>query len=139
MSKTIISKRLRRFGKVKFGTMAAFAAELGMSPSALNASYLSGRSMPGGEIMLKLLLMGCDINWLLIGVGRAPNPNPEEIQRWIDYCEAQSKYWREYSALMTQAASEMRQLMKQAGIEEHEAETDTDDENNSGTKSRRKK
>jgi transcriptional regulator with XRE-family HTH domain len=114
MAKTVISGRLRRFGKERFGTMALFASELGISASALSSNYLSGRSIPGGEMMLKLLLLGCDINWLLLGVGRAPNPSKEERDRWIEYCEAQAKYWREYGALQEQAEQEMKQLMERA-------------------------
>lgn len=37
-----------------------------MQPPALQA-YLNGSRKPGTEILQKLNLMGCDINWLLTG------------------------------------------------------------------------
>ena len=63
--KKLIAAKLRAFGDAKFNRIKDFAEALGMSDSALQSSYLNGRSIPGGEILAKLNKLGCDINWLL--------------------------------------------------------------------------
>ena len=93
MNNDDIAERIRRFALSKYGSLREFAAYLEMSPSALNTSYLSGRSIPGGEVLRRLFLLGCDTNWLLTGVGRAPNPTKDEMTKWRDYCKQQCEYW----------------------------------------------
>jgi hypothetical protein len=88
-----IGARMRRFALSKYGSLRQFAADLEMSASSLNTSYLSGRSMPGGKVLRRLILMGCDINWLLSGLGRAPKPTLQEMIKWRDYCKQQYEYW----------------------------------------------
>jgi SOS-response transcriptional repressor LexA len=63
-NKAEIAKRLREFGKRNFKNFAELAKKMEWSPQALNA-YLSGQSIPGGNILFKLKELGCDINWLL--------------------------------------------------------------------------
>lgn len=63
-NKAEIAKRLREFGKRNFKNYAELAKKMDWSPQALNA-YLSGHSIPGGNILFKLKELGCDINWLL--------------------------------------------------------------------------
>lgn len=67
LDKTKIAERLREFGVKKFGTIKDFAFNLDMKPSSLQSAYLSGRSIPGPELLMKLYMMGCDIIWLLRG------------------------------------------------------------------------
>ena len=63
--KVIIGERLREFGLQKFGKIKIFAEQLGIEPSSLQSTYLKGRSVPGSPMLIKLLKMGCDLNWLL--------------------------------------------------------------------------
>lgn len=63
-NKAEIAKRLREFGKRNFKNFAELARKMEWSPQALNV-YLSGQSIPGGNILFKLKELGCDINWLL--------------------------------------------------------------------------
>lgn len=77
LEKEAISQRLREFGINKFGTIKEFAKALGMSPPALQTSYLSGRSLPGAPTLSKLMKYGCDIGWLFWG-------DEEEYKHIID-------------------------------------------------------
>jgi phage repressor protein C with HTH and peptisase S24 domain len=63
-NKAEIAKRLREFGKRNFKSFRELARKMEWTPQALNA-YLSGQSIPGGNILFKLKELGCDINWLL--------------------------------------------------------------------------
>jgi hypothetical protein len=62
-----ISDRLRKFAEY-FGSIKDLAEALDMKPPAFQ-SYLSGRSVPGSNILVKLNSLGCNINWLLTGEG----------------------------------------------------------------------
>jgi len=46
---------------------SAVAKMLGISPQALQSGYLSGRSLPGAPLLVRLSELGCDIVWLLTG------------------------------------------------------------------------
>lgn len=59
-----IGEKLRYFGNEQFGNITKFANALGVKPPSLYA-YLKNESVPGGELLQKLLILGCDINWLL--------------------------------------------------------------------------
>ena len=59
-----IGNRIRVFGKKKFGTLKKLAEAMQISPQQLQ-QYLSGKREPGSKILIKLLRLGCDINWLL--------------------------------------------------------------------------
>lgn len=61
-----IGIRLREYGSQNYSSLVEFASVLGMKPQTLN-SYLSGKITPGGELLSKLSLLGCDIKWLLNG------------------------------------------------------------------------
>ena len=109
MNKQEVALRLRRFGTTCCGTMRAFAQELDMTPAALSSSYLSGRSIPGGEILAKCFLLGCDVNWLLFGIGRYPEPMTlDERREWIDQCQKQVDYHTRYAELEQQVMDEMK-------------------------------
>lgn len=45
--------------------MKKFAEALDMNPSTLYSGYLNGRSLPGPVLLVKLIDLGCNINWLL--------------------------------------------------------------------------
>lgn len=61
-----IGERLRLFAKKKFGTLKKLAEAMNISPQQLQ-QYISGKREPGSKILVKLLKLGCDINWLLGG------------------------------------------------------------------------
>ncbi|OGU55104.1 MAG: hypothetical protein A2V66_13640 [Ignavibacteria bacterium RBG_13_36_8] len=61
-----IGERIRLFAKRKFKTLKKLAEAMGMSPQQLQ-QYISGKREPGSKILIRLLRLGCDINWLLGG------------------------------------------------------------------------
>jgi hypothetical protein len=65
LNKKEVSQNLRLFGYKRFGTMKNFAEALDMNPSTLYSGYLNGRSLPGPVLLVKLIDLGCNINWLL--------------------------------------------------------------------------
>ena len=65
LNKKEVAQNLRLFGYKKFGTMKKFAEALDMNPSTLYSGYLNGRSLPGPVLLVKLIDLGCNINWLL--------------------------------------------------------------------------
>ena len=69
LNKKEVAQNLRMFGYKKFGTMKKFAEALDMNPSTLYSGYLNGRSLPGPLLLVKLIDLGCNINWLLTSRG----------------------------------------------------------------------
>ncbi len=65
LNKKEVAQNLRLFGYKRFGTMKKFAEALDMNPSTLYSGYLNGRSLPGPVLLVKLIDLGCNINWLL--------------------------------------------------------------------------
>jgi hypothetical protein len=65
LNKKEVSLNLRLFGYKKFGSMKKFAEALDMNPSTLYSGYLNARSLPGPSLLVKLIDLGCNINWLL--------------------------------------------------------------------------
>lgn len=65
-----VGRRLRQFADNNFNSIAEFAKQLGMQRQQLYG-YFSGDTYPGGEILIKLGKLGCDLNWLLIGETKA--------------------------------------------------------------------
>lgn len=61
-----IGERMRIFARKKFGTLKKLAESMKISPQQLQ-QYISGKREPGSRMLLKLLRLGCDINWLLGG------------------------------------------------------------------------
>lgn len=57
-------QKLKVFAQDKFGSINLFAEAIGMKAPGLY-DYFNDRSTPGGDLLKKLLKMGCDINWLL--------------------------------------------------------------------------
>lgn len=72
MSKLDISSRLRKFIAENYGSIKEFATLMGMKDTNLHQAYLSGKSVPGGEMLLKLANLGCDVHWLLTGEEKKP-------------------------------------------------------------------
>ncbi|MEW6701840.1 MAG: hypothetical protein AB1298_03905 [Bacteroidota bacterium] len=62
-----IAFRLKNFAEKKFNGLAGLSRALGMKDRQGLNPYLSGKSFIGGEYLLKLSDLGCDINWLLNG------------------------------------------------------------------------
>lgn len=61
-----IGDRIRKFGEDNFTSMVEFASYLEVSKANLN-QYLQGKNPPGFKMLSRLLLLGCDLNWLLSG------------------------------------------------------------------------
>ena len=59
-----LGEKLRLFGEYHCGNMKNFADELGLKQSNLSG-YTTGQVSPGLNLLKKLLVMGCDINWLI--------------------------------------------------------------------------
>ena len=69
LNKKEVAQNLRLFGYKRYGTMKKFAEALDMNPSTLYSGYLNGRSLPGPVLIVKLIDLGCNINWLLTSRG----------------------------------------------------------------------
>lgn len=61
-----IGGRIREFAEEKFKTSKRLAEALGMIPQTLQL-YISGRAIPGGEIIKKLSELGADAHYILTG------------------------------------------------------------------------
>lgn len=66
-NKKEIGKRLRTILIDKFGSINESARVLDKTSANLRNNYLNGKSIPGPELLSKLLEYGCDIQWLLTG------------------------------------------------------------------------
>lgn len=62
----IIGKNLREFANDNFGSISELAKKLQIKPQSLQ-KYLTGDRLPGAEMIIKLIKLGCDANWLLTG------------------------------------------------------------------------
>ena len=74
-----IGSKLRVFAENNFGSVSKLAELLGMKPPSFY-KYLNDESVPGGEILAKLVKLGCDVNWLLEDDDRSP-PEVEIVDR----------------------------------------------------------
>ena len=84
LNNTEIGLRLREFGESKFDKVKDFAEALEMAPSSLQASYLSGRNAPGAPMIAKLIKLGCDIEWLLLGEKKDSVKEIEKIREEME-------------------------------------------------------
>lgn len=70
MAKAILKEkiggRIREFAEEKFKTSKRLAEALGMIPQTLQL-YISGRAVPGGEIIKRLAELGADVHYILTG------------------------------------------------------------------------
>ncbi|MFZ4621369.1 MAG: helix-turn-helix domain-containing protein [Bacteroidota bacterium] len=78
LNKKEVAQNLRLFGYKRYGTMKKFAEALDMNPSTLYSGYLNGRSLPGPVLIVKLIDLGCNINWLLTSRGTPYSDIPKE-------------------------------------------------------------
>lgn len=69
-----IGQKLRIFGEEKFGSVSKLAEAIDMKPSSFY-KYLNDETTPGGDILSKLLRLGCDLNWLLSQDDTSPPAN----------------------------------------------------------------
>ncbi|QQS35735.1 MAG: hypothetical protein IPM56_16060 [Ignavibacteriales bacterium] len=68
IDKVGIASRLKEYLVDKYRTIKAGAEVLNTSADTLYSSYLNGRSVPGGELLISLIKDGCDVGWLLTGI-----------------------------------------------------------------------
>ena len=78
LNKKEVAQNLRLFGYKRYGTMKKFAEALDMNPSTLYSGYLNGRSLPGPVLLVKLIDLGCNINWLLTSRETPFSDEPKE-------------------------------------------------------------
>ncbi len=62
-----IGERIKIFAKTRFVTLTKLAVAMHITPQQLH-QYTSGNREPGSKILIKLLNLGCDLNWLLGGL-----------------------------------------------------------------------
>lgn len=80
IDKIEFGKRLKEFAK-SHGGVGKLAKTLDMSIQALSGAYISGKNLPGAEILAKLNGLGCDINWLLTGSTQNVNLKTKDIKQ----------------------------------------------------------
>lgn len=64
LDKKNVGHRIRVFGYEKFGSIDALADALDIHPSSLKSNYISGKSLPGAQLLYNLMQLGCDLHWL---------------------------------------------------------------------------
>lgn len=90
----LYSQRLKRFVDFKWGSQRRFAEDMRLSPQTINQSYFKETPFPGSELMAMLLMHGCDLNWLLGGIGLPPDPDRNEMKAWVEFCAKQAELWQ---------------------------------------------
>ena len=65
--KAEIGLKIKEFGEKYFSSVAELSRKLGMKTRQQLYDYIQGKSYPGGELLIKLGKLGCDLNWLLLG------------------------------------------------------------------------
>jgi len=93
-----IGERIRSFAKKKYGTLTKLANAMEITPQQLH-QYTSGNREPGSKILIKLLNLGCDLNWLLGGIEK-----PESYK--IVILENEIKLLREKLSAIVKLATE---------------------------------
>lgn len=93
-----IGERIRTFAKRKYNTLTRLANAMEITPQQLH-QYTSGNREPGSKILIKLLNLGCDLNWLLGGIEK-----PESYKLAI--MENEIKQLRERLSAIARLASE---------------------------------
>ncbi len=72
IDKNLVAERLKEFAK-RFDSLAEFARLLEMEYPQQLQPYLTGKSLPGFELLARLRGLGCDPNWLMSGEARPPS------------------------------------------------------------------
>jgi len=94
-----IGERMRIFAKRKYKTLKALADKMEISPQQLQ-QYVSGRRDPGTKILMRLLKLGCDINWLLGGAESLESYRVYKLERELI----------RYEAILKQIKTELNKL-----------------------------
>jgi len=103
LNKKEVAQNLRLFGYKKFGTMKKFAEALEMNPSTLYSGYLNARSLPGPALLVKLIDLGCNINWLLTSRG---TPFQGEVEKdYVSKLEEELNSLRISNSKLSQSSS----------------------------------
>ena len=67
IDKIAVGRRLEEWFFKTFKNLKEGSDAMGIASSNLKTQYFSGKSLPGAEIIGKLLKLKCDIYWLLFG------------------------------------------------------------------------
>lgn len=81
-----IGERIRLFARKKYNTSKKLAEAMDISPQQLQ-QYISGNREPGSKILLKLLQLGCDINWLLSGSDKIESYKIFKLEKDLIQCK----------------------------------------------------
>ncbi len=98
-----LGKRLKEFAESNFKSLTEFSKELGIGRENLYR-YFNDTVSPGSEILQKLAVMGCDINWLLLGEFNVKNYLYENSVSYIPSDKAEINelpHFLEYAMLGT--------------------------------------
>lgn len=80
-----IGHRIKLFAYEKFGTIEDLAKALNVSASSLKTNYLSGKSLPGSQLLYDLMNVGCDIKWLFTGIRIDISKGEENLVKELEY------------------------------------------------------
>lgn len=64
----MLGQRLKFFAQERFGSVQGLSEATGIGRTQIS-SYTSGARSPSVEVLEKFLAAGCDLNWLVGGVG----------------------------------------------------------------------
>jgi transcriptional regulator with XRE-family HTH domain len=109
-----IGEKIRLFAESKGISLAELANLLGMKPQSLQV-YISGKSLPGSEILKKLKDLGCDINWLLSEDDKSPPGTDKLLEQRIKELEEENQRLRDSIgriSLLTQVIQETKKGKK---------------------------
>lgn len=106
-----IGEKIRIFAENKGFSLAELAELLGMKPQSLQV-YLSGKSNPGSEILMKLKDLGCDINWLLSDSPDPPAETNQLLQARLKELEEENQRLRDSISRILLLAQEVEQQKK---------------------------
>lgn len=82
----------KKFGK-EYGRKKIWAESIDMHPSTLDL-YLKGKREPGADILRRLALIDCDINWLLTGERSNTNMVKEETPIYEMPLQMKQRYYK---------------------------------------------
>lgn len=72
VNKNLVAERLKEFAK-RFDSLVELARLLEMKTPQQLQPYLTGKSLPGFELLVRLRNLGCDPNWLMSGEAKPPS------------------------------------------------------------------
>jgi transcriptional regulator with XRE-family HTH domain len=106
-----IGEKIRFFAENKGISLSELARLLGMKPQSLQV-YLSGKSLPGSEILMKLRDLGCDINWLLSEDDKSPPDTIQVLLHRIKQLEEENQHLRDSISRISLLTQEINKLKK---------------------------